>query len=270
VASRNGTVSRIDPRRRKLVGGPTSVIPFTRFVLVGNRHVYALSAPGAYAVLNQNGSPAGASGGDEILRLGSSVDDAVVASGALWVVNANAGRLLRYPLVRGQPEIDARMPLFVGRSVASVAVGAGAVWVVVSDSGLLRRLAPTGTVPTRRKDLRMAPGASEVSVGGAGVWVVSPTRGIAQKVDPSGSRILSSVKTPKCSSGKLTMDDDRVFYLCSDTGTVTTISGGRAGRPRSVATPGKATSIHYADGAVWLTERDTNAVKRIPARQPTP
>jgi hypothetical protein len=161
------------------------------------------------------------------------------------------------------------LTLFVGRGVEAVTADRHAIWVVVPDSGTLRRIPPSGAAK-RIRSVKVMQGASDVVAGDDGAWAIAPSRGQAQHVDPSGTRVLASVDIPTCGSGAAALDGDgRVYYLCSDTGTVTTITGSHAGPPRRVASP-RATSITYADGSVWIADVDRNAVQRMPTSSREP
>jgi streptogramin lyase len=72
------------------------------------------------------------------IRIGDRPSDLAVNAGAVWVTNAEQGRLLRMDAATG--EIQNELPVAGGPF--AVAVGMGSVWVTGNFEGTLTRIDP--------------------------------------------------------------------------------------------------------------------------------
>jgi hypothetical protein len=265
VAQRDdGAVARIDASTQRAIGDAIEAAPFPYRVAIGAGTVYVLSNTGAYSAVALDGSSV-TTFGPEAPTVEIGVDDATFAFGALWLVSGTDGQLGRYPVDGSRATLGKHSMEFVGRGASGISAGPKTVWVVTPDTGLLRRLDPD-TGMTVGRPLSLPQGGSDVAVGGAGVWVANPHRGLLQQIDPGGPRVAASVRVPRCESGYVAVGKASAYYLCGDTGTVTTVSGGRARAPRRVGSAG-ASAITYSDGAVWVADYSRDLVERMPAEE---
>nr|MBA3327840.1 PQQ-binding-like beta-propeller repeat protein [Solirubrobacterales bacterium] len=114
--------------------------------------------------------------------VGASPVSIAVGAGAVWVVDAARGTLIRVdPRTR---EVSGRSARVAGGPF-SVAVGEGAVWVASGD-GSVRAFDPRTVRPTGRA--ARVRGANGLAVGAGGVWVTSRLAGTVTRIDPRTRR----------------------------------------------------------------------------------
>jgi streptogramin lyase len=176
--------------------------------------------------------------------------------GAVWVSDAEGGRLLRIDRATGGVRMVARLD----PSPCEIAIGFGSLWVV-TQSGRVDRVDPaTGHVVAR---IRVGATSYEAVATSDAMWVSNRNDGTIQRIDPHSNRVVKTVRVDGNPGGLVStgnaiwVGDDtsgstRLFRLDPTTGRVTRVRAGN--RPGYVASAG---------GSVWVSNVDDGTVTQI-------
>lgn len=168
-----GTLSRVDPDTRWVVGRPARVDGGPFAVAVGEGAVWVASTDGTVRAfdprtMEPTGRAAQVRGANGL----------AVGLGGVWVTSRLAGALTRIdPATR-----RADPPIRVGAGAGDVAVGAGAVWVANADAGSVSRVDPS----SGRADAPILVGTQQVralAVGEDGVWVARARGRVSNRIE---------------------------------------------------------------------------------------
>lgn len=266
----SGTVSRIEPRSRRVIGSPTPVGAGPRAVAVGPLGVWVATGAGQVVRLDPRtgaagarvavADPAGVAIGDGVVwvtsrttgtvrrldartgrgvgapvRVGSSPTDVVLAAGSAWVANSVAGTVTRIDARTGRANGD---PIRVGKAqVLALAAGENGVWAAKTDRADARDIAlvridpATGEVGATAVAIRGGI-PTRLAAGAGAVWATAPGSPLG-----GGSR-----RAP----GLLRIDPRRLA---------------RAGAPIDVGTQPQAVAVGPA--GVWAADAGANAVVEV-------
>ena len=266
---RNGAVHRIDPRTNQVVA--TIEIPDT---LCGD---FAFGSDAVWVMNCQQG------GVSWIYRIDPETNrvtarrpgvSPVIADGSLWVVDEEAGEVLRIEPESGRVQARIRrLGLDTGAMVVAVGAGFGSVWLY-SDAGAVARVA---TATNRVTAVIPLPGArpsgpvgrgflfgGPMSVAGGAVWITNPA-GLF-RIDPARNRArrLPVRAKPFSEYGHIDIADGagRIWVRAGDRRIVAVDP--RTGRPtdRRPASGGGG-NIEFGFGSLWAANAADDSVWRV-------
>jgi outer membrane protein assembly factor BamB len=198
------------------------------------------------------------------VRVGGQPQDAVLASGSLWVADYG-GDVVRIDPT-GRRVLD-RIP--IGGNAVSIAAGAAGVWVMSTDTengadrSHLSRIDPRTGRRVDRIPVRGTGGV--VAVGAGGVWLFpSLHRGGLERIDPASTAV-----TARASFGTgvaLAAAGDTLWALGND-GTVIAIDGG-SGRviyrlPQIAPSPDTPKTLVADATGAWVLSSEDEALVHI-------
>jgi DNA-binding beta-propeller fold protein YncE/predicted Ser/Thr protein kinase len=250
-----GTLSRIDPDARTVVGSPLDLGRGIAGVAVGAGSAW-VSYPSHGDVLRVAVDGEGLSGR---VHVGGRPGAIAFGGGRVWVAD-EAGA--------GVTAIDAASGRIVKRGIVPhaaplrLAVGAGALWVSSASTGAIRRIdlgdATAGpAIPVGR-------GPAGITVGHGYVWVANSRGESVARVDPTINARLGEPIEVGGRPGGIDAGSDVVWVANATEGTVTRIgleSAGVVGDPIAVGPdPG---AVVVGDEAVWVANNGDGTVTRI-------
>jgi len=169
-----GSVLRIDPKRRRVVGDPIRV----------GLQPYGI-AVGAGSVWTANSTDDTVSRIDpktlevKTIRVGRQPTDVAIGEGAAWVTNSGDDTVSRIDL-QANKEIA---KIGVGHTPSDVAVGEGAVWVENTEADSVSRIDPKDNKAGKQIDVRGSRPA-DIAVGDGSVWVAVAESNIVSRIEP--------------------------------------------------------------------------------------
>lgn len=254
VASRDGTVSEIDPKTSNVyaihVGGAPAGISH-----VGNLAAIVDGPPRDTVTLID-----ATFGGINWVRSlpGAPSSPPTLASDgtSFWIANPNAHELERLDPAYGR--IIARIPLPpppAGRrgsaGYAGVAAGDGLVWVAGNDAKRTLWRVDPATHRITAIPLAFAPG--HVSAGAGGVWVVDPHGDEVVRVDPQTNR-LTAIRVGHGPRG-ISAGAGSVWVANELDGTVSRIDPKRMIVDKTIHVGGRPIDVAVGLGAVWVVRQ---------------
>jgi DNA-binding beta-propeller fold protein YncE/predicted Ser/Thr protein kinase len=250
-----GTLSRIDPDTRTVVGEPLELGAGIAGVAVGGGSVW-VSSPRGGIVLRVD--PAGNRVVDRI-PVGGSPGPIAFGGGRVWVadedgagvtaVNAAGGRVYK----RGVEPHAAPLRL---------AVGAGGLWVSSATTGAIRRIDLGSAVAAA--PIQVGRGPAGITVGRGYVWVANSRSATVARVDPSVNARLGEPIEVGGRPGGIDAGTDVVWVANASDDSVSRIglaSGEVEGGSISVGPdPG---AVVVGEEAVWVANNGDGTVTRI-------
>ncbi len=255
TSATDGTLSRIDPETRRVVGAPLRVERGISGVAVGQGSVW-VSSPRDSEVLRIDPETQRVA---ERIDVGGRPGAIVFGGGRVWVadddgggvtaINAQGGRIFK----RGIPPHVAPLRL---------AVGAGAVWASSASTGAVRRIdlgsaSASTPIPVGR-------GPAGITVGGGLVWVANSRSDSVTRVDPATRTLVGLPIAVGERPGGIDAGTESVWVANSAAGTVSRIgieSGETEGGPIAVGPDPGAIAIGL--DAVWVANNGDGTVTRI-------
>jgi DNA-binding beta-propeller fold protein YncE/predicted Ser/Thr protein kinase len=255
TSAAEGTLSRIDPNARTVVGTPLRLGRGVAGVAVGEGSVWvadprhgdvlriAVDSERVLGRIEVGGRPGAIAFG------GHRVWVADEAGAGITAINAAGGRILK----RGIAPHSAPLRL---------AVGAGGLWVSSASTGSIRRIdlgeaTPSPAIPVGR-------GPSGITVGHGYVWVANSRSESVARVDPSIAARLGEPIEVGGHPGGIDAGTDVVWVANASEDSVIRIdlaSGEVGGHPVSVgAEPG---AVVVGEEAVWVANNGDGTVTRI-------
>jgi serine/threonine protein kinase/streptogramin lyase len=251
----DGTLSRIDPETRRVVGSRLHLEKGIAGVATGNGSVWVAS-PRRGEVLQVD------PGTEQVkarIDVGGRPGAIVFGGGRIWVaddegggvtaINPEGGRVYE----RGLPPHVAPLRL---------AVGAGAVWVTSASTGAVRRI--DLATATAGAPIVVGRGPAGVTVGGGLVWIANSRSGSVTRVDPVTRSLYGEPIAVGERPGGIDAGTESVWVANSADGSVTRIgiqSGETEGSPIDVGPQPGAVAI--GSEAVWIANNGDGTIVRI-------
>ena len=256
TSAADGTLTRIDPRTRKIVGEPLHLGRGISAVAVGRKSVW-VSSPRTSSVLRVD--PAA----DEVIgriRVRGTPGAIIVAGGRVWVADEGGA---------GVTAINPRGDRVYRRGIAPrsaplrLAAGAGGVWVSSASTGSVRRIEQS-TAKAAGPPIRAGRGPAGITVGGGLVWVANSRSDTVTRVDPSIQGILGDPIPVGGRPGGIDAGTNLVWVASAADDSVSRIdieNGDVVGDPIDVGPePG---AITIGEEAVWVANNGDGTVTRI-------
>jgi DNA-binding beta-propeller fold protein YncE len=255
TSATDGTLSRIDPQIRRVVGSPLRLGRGVAGVTTGAGSVWVAS-PRRGEVLQVDPLT------ERVRRridVGGRPGAIAFGGGRVWVagdegagvtaIDPEGGRILE----RHVPPHAAPLRL---------AVGAGAVWVSSATTGAVRRI--DLTTATAGPPIPAGRGPAGLTVGGAIVWVANSRSDSVSRVDSATRTLVGLPIAVGERPGGIDAGTESVWVANSADGTVTRIgieSGEAEGGPISVGPDPGAVAV--GEEAVWVADNGDGTVTRI-------
>jgi DNA-binding SARP family transcriptional activator/streptogramin lyase len=205
---------------------------------------------------------------ERVVATGVYPNDIAAGMGALWVLDAEHGRLLAidlaYGTVRRRIAVSPGSTFLRDRTVLdpwSVAVGAGAVWVTDGSRALLQIDPRRGRV-VRRIDVRHR--LNDVAVSADAVWAISGPSSRLLRIDPARGVVTDQIPLASRSSVtgpfplQVIVAAGAVWVLNANTATVSRIDPVQRGIVTTIPIGIEHTPLRLAGGAgaVWVADAD--------------
>lgn len=208
------------------------------------------------------------------IPVGAEPHDIDVSPGAVWVVNADSGSVMRIDPATNQVVATIQIP-----DASGVTVGLGAVWVV-GATGQVTRIDPATnqivtTIPTQTT-------GGSIATGSGAVWVTNPgTEGQADgslsRIDPATNQVVANTLLGSHPDG-LVVSGTNVWIGMYGEPTVVRVSATTNAVLNRVAVSAKVYAIAAGTDVVWAvhnlpipvggTEPPAGSVSRISASAP--
>ncbi|HEU4736447.1 MAG TPA: protein kinase [Solirubrobacterales bacterium] len=255
TSGRDGTLTRIDPQRRVVLGKPKRLGAGVSGVTVGAGSVWVSDPrrgevlrvdPGSGSVRDRvavGGSPgplafgggrvwvadekgAGVTAidarGVRIAKRGLAPQAAplrlAVGAGGLWVSSATTATVRRIDL--GTLAVD--QPILAGRGPAGVTVGNGLVWVANSRSTTVTRIDPT-THSILGDPIEVGERPGGIDAGTSAVWVASAAADSVSRIDLASGEVIGEEIGVGEEPGAVVVGEEAVWVANNGDGTVTRI-----------------------------------------------
>lgn len=174
--------------------------------------------------------------------------------GSIWIVDCNAGRLLRINPASGRLTASVALPLGSVQSEGYIAVDRHAVWVPLAagQKGALDRIDPATNKITAK--IPLPADSSGATAGFGAIWVTSSSANAVFRVDPATNAVVAKVQVDSgprfIAAGAggvwaLNQGDGSVSHL--DPGTNTVVA------TIPLHLPGNGGCIAAGFGRVWVT-----------------
>jgi len=258
----DGTVTRIDPRTRKVtdnIGG----IPGTPLaVSAGDGAVWVTTLEGRLFRINPDLNVStevpirfhGRLGGT-----GSPVALNGVAAGgdAVWVLWTGGGELLRF-----DPASGALAKIDDARSPEAIALGAAAIWI--SELNTVSRIDTATNVVTGTAQIgALDTSSTSVAVGEGSVWVAKSDAGQVWRVDP-GSTTAAGSTSVGAGIAQVAAGEGGVWVTRPQAGSVVRIDSATGRVVRSIRVGSGAFGVTTGAGLVWATTVRLGAYRGLP------
>jgi streptogramin lyase len=252
----DGTLTRIHPRTRKVVGEPLRLGRGVSGVAVGRKSVW-VSSPATSSVLRidpEDGEVIGR------IRVGGRPGAIIVAGGRVWVADERGAGVTA---INPQGERVHRRGIAPHAAPLRLAAGAGGVWVSSASTGVVSRI-DRSIARAAGFPIRAGRGPAGITVGGGLVWVANSRSDTVTRVDPSIQGILGDPIPVGGRPGGIDAGTNLVWVASAAEDTVSRIdieSGEVVGDPIEVGSePG---AITIGEEAVWVANNGDGTVTRI-------
>jgi len=251
----DGTLSRIDPRTRRLLGAPLHVEKGIAGVATGAGSVW-VSSPRRGEVLQVDPATLEVSARIDV---GGRPGAIVVGAGRVWVADDEGGGVTAIN-PQGVRVFERDIPPHV--APLRLAYGAGAVWVSSASTGAVRRI--DAATATAGRPIPVGRGPAGVTVGGGLVWVADSRSDQVTRVDPATRTLVGLPISVGKRPGGIDAGTDSVWVANSADDTVTRIgieSGETEGDPIHVGPQPGAVAV--GEAAVWIADNGDGTITRI-------
>lgn len=198
------------------------------------------------------------------ITVGRIAGDMVAGAGAIWVSDAEAGKILR--IDPSTNEVVAQIDAFA----QSIAFD-GSLWAIHetgSDASLLQIDPATNTVVATIPLPGVGPGSTRGLAAGAGsIWISMPVPVSDQavpsvvRVDPVSQTIVATITSIGAFGSVAT--DDAVWVADIQSNTLVRIDPATNEIVARIAVGGGPTSVEVGAGSVWVTNQESGSVSRI-------
>ncbi|HEU5142052.1 MAG TPA: protein kinase [Solirubrobacterales bacterium] len=254
TSASDGTLSRIDPDSREVVGRALRLEQGISGVAVGDGSVW-VSSPRRGTVLRVDPL----TGRAVRIPVGGRPGAIVFGGGRVWVAD-EAGRGLT-AINPGGNEIYKRR-IEPQAAPLRLAVGAGAVWASSASTGTIRRI-DFGTAAADRS-IPVGRGPAGITVGGGRVWVATTRTDSVSRVDPAIRSLVGEPIEVGERPGGIDAGTSVVWVANAGEGTVSRIdmdSGDTVGDAIDVGSNPGAVVVGWQ--AVWVASNGDGTVTRI-------
>jgi len=258
VANLNGeSISRVDPRSRRVRGEPISVGREPYGVAVGEGSVWSANFrddtvsridPRSGGVMNKP------------IRVGRRPADVAVGFGAVWTANYEGASVTRIDAARGKPVKTIR----VGDGPTDVAIGEGAVWAVNVEGDSLSRINPTSNEVVGAP-IPVGDSPESVAVGAGSVWVANIKADTVTRIDPASNQVLGPPIAVGERPDDLVATDDGVFVANLDADTLTRIDP-RTGKASELRVGNGPAALALAGDTLWIANFEAGTVSSVVRR----
>jgi peptide/nickel transport system substrate-binding protein len=175
----DGTVSRIEPSRNRIVTIPVGSDPVALAFGEGAAWV-AERGDGTIARISPTSNKV--TGRIEGMNAPSAL---AAGHGAVWIASA-----VDRTIARVRPD-GSRRVIHLGAPPSAIAVGAGAIWAISEETGTLFRIEPrTATIA---RAIRVGNRPVAVAAGASGVWVVNRQDATVWRIDPATNSVTDTI-----------------------------------------------------------------------------
>lgn len=255
TSATDGTLSRIDPESRRVVGPPLHLEKGIAGVTTGKGSVWVAS-PRRGEVLQVDPDT------EEVrarIDVGGRPGAIVFGGGRVWVADDEGGGVTAIN-PKGGRIFKRHVPPYV--APLRLAVGAGAVWVSSASTGAVRRI--DLATATAGPPIPVGRGPAGITVAGGLVWIANSRSDSVSRVD-SATRTLVGLPIPVGERpGGIDAGTESVWVANSTDGTVSRIgiqSGETEGSPIDVGPQPGAVAI--GSEAIWVANNGDGTIVRI-------
>jgi streptogramin lyase len=251
----DGTLSRIDPQTRRVLGVPLQLEKGLAGVTTGAGSVWVTS-PRRGEVLQVDPTTQEVSGRIEV---GGRPGAIVFGGGRLWVADDEGGGVTAINPQSGSV-FERDIPPHV--APLRLAFGAGAVWVSSASTGAVRRIDPA--TATAERPIPVGRGPAGLTVGGGFVWVANSRSDQVTRVDPATRTLVGLPIAVGERPGGIDAGTDSVWVANSADDTVTRI-GMQSGEAEggSIDVGPQPGAVAVGEEAVWVADNGDGTVTRI-------
>ena len=252
VASRDGTLTRIDPRSGETTSVKVGKNPDSVVVAFDSAWV---SVTGENKVVRVSTDPQ-----PEVIEtfdVGARPEGIAASSRAIWIANSGDGSLSQIVEATG----DVRTVQNVGGEPVGLAIGAGAVWVADADGTSVARV-DGGRGQLAATVRGIGPNPRAVAIVGRDVWVATADDGRVWRIEGDANRVAGSVRVggqPR----DVTTDGQHLFVTDREGDRVVEIDPDAAEIVNREAVEDGPLSAVADDRDVWVTRFDGGDVARI-------
>jgi DNA-binding beta-propeller fold protein YncE/predicted Ser/Thr protein kinase len=255
TSATDGTLSRIDPDTREVVGPPLRLGAGVAGVAAGEGSVW-IASPRSGEVLRVDPASRRVS---ERIPVGGRPGAVVVGGGRVWAADEDGAGIVAVNAAGGRIY---RRGIAPHASPLRLAVGAGGLWVSSASTGAIRRIdlgSATAGVP-----IPVGRGPAGITVGNGLVWVANSRSATVARVDPSINARLGEPIEIGGRPGGIDAGTSVVWVANASDGSVSRIdleSGEAVGGPVSVG-PDPGAVVVGAE-AVWVANNGDGTVTRV-------
>ena len=236
-----GTVSRLDPDRRRVVQ-TLKIGESANGVAYGADAVWVTSGE-EREVVQISPEPLGVV---QRISVGNGPAAVAVSEEAVWVANTIDGTLSRIDLADG-----AEQTIPVGAGPAGIAVGADAVWVASEATGMVLRLDPrTGAIV---QPIGVGNGPTDIAVGEGAVWVANRQDGTVSRIDPTTNSVSATIADVGENPTALAVGAGAVWVANAGDGTIVRLDADADRVDERILFGSTPNAIALTEGDVWAT-----------------
>jgi DNA-binding beta-propeller fold protein YncE/predicted Ser/Thr protein kinase len=255
TSATDGTLSRIDPETRHVVGAPLQLEKGVAGVATGNGSVWVAS-PRRGEVLRIDPDTERVKARIDV---GGRPGAIVFGGGRVWVADDEAGGVTAIN-AKGARVFERGLPPHV--APLRLAVGAGAVWVSSASTGAVRRI--DLATATAGPPIPVGRGPAGITVGGGLVWVANSRSDSVSRVDAATRTLVGLPIAVGERPGGIDAGTESVWVANSAADTVTRInieSGETEGDPTPVGPdPG---AIAVGSESIWIANNGDGTIVQI-------
>lgn len=224
-----------------------------------------LVLPGCGAGENEAGDPAGKSSTSagpasrvvSKVSVGGQPCGVVGADGAVWVSDAEQGRVVRIDPAAGK--VTATVP--VDPTPCEMTFASGSIWVV-TQSGKLDRIDPATARVTARIPVGLVSYEAVAAFGS--IWVTNRGDRTISRIDPASNKVTRTFDVQDVQPGGIVAVDQEL-WVGNDTSAETHVlrMSPKTGKATRVEAGSRPAFVTASDGAVWTANQDAGTVTRI-------
>jgi serine/threonine-protein kinase len=254
VNNGEGTLSRVDPDKRKTLGEKIPVGDNPEHVAVGDGTVWVARSGTTGSELVRVDPHSGQRSGNGV-KLTGNVYGLASGHGAAWVADG------RDSVVRVDARSGKTTRIATGDSPTDVAVGDQFVWVVNSGDGTVVGIDPTSRRRTEGP-IKVEPRANAIAVSGNDVWVLNPEASNVTRIDAGPGHAADPPLPMAQRPADVAAGGGYAWVVAPDAQELLRFKAGSGTPARKRLSEGPG-SVAFGEGAVWLTEDTANRLLRV-------